>query len=83
MPYFFVYCDANKKEGLFSTALTVRSIRATIQTLRGAAANAAFHGSVFYTTICLTTTAFEGRGNSGEKGAVKIYAQIYLQAPAE
>ena len=38
MPYFFVYCDANKKEGLFSTDLTFRRKRATIQTLPGIAA---------------------------------------------
>ena len=31
--YFFVYCDAKKRAGLFSTALTFRQKRATIQTL--------------------------------------------------
>ena len=48
MPYFFVYCDANKKEGLFSTDLTFRRKRATIQTLPWSGESAATTGVFFY-----------------------------------
>jgi len=69
-PYFFVYCAAKNEGGTIRNGLDFpveESYNPNALGDRGKTPR--IHGSVFHTTTCLTTTAFGGRGNSGEKSA--------------
>lgn len=70
IPYFFVYCDAESERRNIQNGLDYLAEERYNPNAPGDRGRTPrIHGSIFHTTTWLTTTAFGGCGDSGEKSA--------------
>ena len=69
IPYFFVYCDAESERRNIQNGLDYLAEESYNPNAPGERRICRIPRERFHTTTCLTTTAFGGRGGSGEKSA--------------
>ena len=69
IPHFFVYCDAENERGTIQNGLDFPAEESYNPNAPGERRICRIPRERFHTTTCLTTTAFGGRGGSGEKSA--------------